>query len=945
MNRKSFMSLLGLLLMYCMVHGASSDPAEGSEERSRDRPNIILVYIDDLGYSDVGCYGGNFGQSFIETPHIDRLSEQGMKFTHAYAAAPLCSPSRAALLTGKTPARLGFEFVTKNPGESYSWDAPEWQKKYEDRKLVPPPFTLNLPLEEETVAEAMKRAGYTTAISGKWHVASHHQLYNGWNPEFGPLTQGFDQAFETFGSHPYSVNRGTQHGDMDDGEFPRDELTEKAIEYIRSPHNAPFFLFVSHYYVHSPLDTRMQWLVEKYRRKATTEHDKHRAEYAAFVQMMDHYVGQLVDALDSAKMDKNTIVVLTSDNGGNPQFAYNRPFRGSKWNLYEGGIRVPLIVRWPGKVKRASLCDAPVSQVDFLPTFTEIGGNVLSTSSGGIDGMSMFELFRGRGAKDFRSRTLVWHFPYYHPEGRKFADSPPLIGSEDGYISQTTPQSAILHDNYKAIYFFESDSLELYDLSKDPGEQRDISKDHPQKADMLKAELFTYLNRVKARLPRNKQHISGAPKQLTSGNKGHCLNNTQCFSPDDNWLVYDTRNDDTKIGSTGSIEMVNIHSGEIRILYQTSNQTEFGPGVGAATFNPVFNKVLFIHGIRNANARRPYGFTRRTGVAVETSQPGIPIFMDARDVVPPFTPGALRGGTHAHTWSGDGAWVSFTYNDAVIAALASSEHPEKSGAARDLRTVGVMCPAKQVVVADDADGENNSGSMFSVIIAEVTEDPKPGSDEISKAFDECWIGSNGYIAENGERQQRAIALQGHAVRSDGKTVTDIFVADLPADITKARQRHPLQGTGAKRPGVPAGVRIRRITRLDKGVSEVPRHWLRSTSDGTTIGFLQEDDKGHIQVFGVSPNGGEVKQLTFQPFSIQGPFNFSPDGRYVAYTADNSVFVSDIVSGEFRRLTERSVDKNKPVGAVNWSNAGGTLAWNAYVGEEERFLQVFLMQIK
>src|SRR5690606_8500083 len=235
------------------------------------------------------------------------------------------------------------------------------------------------------------------------------------------------------------------------------------------------------------------------------------------------------------------------------------------------------------------------------------------------------------------------------------------------------------------------------------------------------------------------------------------------ISPDGKWIVYDTRNDDSKIGSTSTIEMVNIETGEIKELYRTENQTQFGPGVGAATFSPVDHKVIFIQGVRNASEKNPYGFTRRTGVAVEVRNPGKAIYMDARDIQEPFTPGALRGGTHAHSWSGDGEMICFTYNDYVIEQLS-----KKDSSVQDLRTVGVMFP-KKVQVQDDGSLENNSGEMFSVIVSDVTEHPKPNTDEIDKAFDECWIGTNGYIKADGSRQKRAIAVQGNTKDEQGNT--------------------------------------------------------------------------------------------------------------------------------------------------------------------------------
>lgn len=426
--------------------------------------------------------------------------------------------------------------------------------------------------------------------------------------------------------------------------------------------------------------------------------------------------------------------------------------------------------------------------------------------------------------------------------------------------------------------------------------------------------------------------------QLTCAPHGHTIHHTQVFSRDGQWVVYDTRNDDTQIGSTGSIEMVNVETGEVRVLYRTVNQTVAGPGVGAATFSPEQDRVLFIHGIRNADTSRPYGMTRRTGVAVDITRPGEPIFMDARDIVPPYTRGALRGGTHAHSWSGDGQWISFTYNDYVMEQLAKTDT-----AIRDLRMVGIMVP-RRVEVTKDATLENNSGAYFSVVVTDVTESPKAGSDEIDKAFDECWIGESGYQKPDGSWQRKAIAFQGNVWNDAGEAVTEVFVVDLPANPTEARNGQPLEGTSTSRPGIPIGVAQRRITHTARGV-EGPRHWLRATPDGRLIGYLAEDDRHVIQLFAVSPNGGGSRQLTHNDFPIQGQFNIDPSGQWVAYSADNSVFITSLATADTYRITNRFSDDGKPVGAPNWSPDGRAIAYNRYVGlGSNRFLQVFLLQM-
>lgn len=421
--------------------------------------------------------------------------------------------------------------------------------------------------------------------------------------------------------------------------------------------------------------------------------------------------------------------------------------------------------------------------------------------------------------------------------------------------------------------------------------------------------------------------------QLTRQPYGHFLNSTQVFSPDDQWIVYDTRNDDGGIGVTGTIEMVSVAGDETKPLYATRNQTRFGPGVGAATFSPVAPKVLFIHGIRNADEQKPYAMTRRTAVLIDIDKPQTPVFMDARDITPPFTPGALRGGTHAYSWSGDGEWICFTYNDYVIEQLGKINPDVK-----DLRTIAVMAPGR-VAVAEDSTLENNSGERFSAVVAVVTENPAPGSDEIDKAFDEGWVGKKGYGKPDGSRQTRAVAFQGNVRNEKNETETQVFITDIPDDITRALPGEPLEGTDATRPNVPEGCQQRRLTYIEGGISG-PRHWLKSLSDGSLILFLNKDEKGITQVYGVSPNGGEVQQVTFNSFPVEGTINISPDDKYVSYVAENSVFITGIANGLSERLTPTNT-VDKPEGAVIWSNNGKMLAYNRRV---DGYYQVFLLKL-
>lgn len=427
-------------------------------------------------------------------------------------------------------------------------------------------------------------------------------------------------------------------------------------------------------------------------------------------------------------------------------------------------------------------------------------------------------------------------------------------------------------------------------------------------------------------------------KQLTVSVQGHTLNNLQVFSKDGNWIVYDTRNDDTKIGSTGTIEMVSTLTGEVKILYKTVNQSEYGPGVGAAAFSPTKDEVIFIQGILNSNKNKPYSLTRRTGVSIDILNPNSPTYMDARDVQSPFIKGALRGGTHAHSWSGDGKLISFTYNDFVIEQKAKTDKT-----LQDLRMVGIMMPG-EVMVPTDPSFENNSGKMFSVVITNVKENPAMGSDEISKAFDECWIGKNGYLRSDGQHISHAIAFQGIVRDGLGKPVTEIFVADLPENLALLKEGNQLEGTHTTRPNVPSSMKNRRITFMKKGIKG-PRHWLRSSPDGKDLFFLAEDEKGLIQIHTVSPNGGAIRKVSTHDFSVQGQFNISPDGNFLAYSADNSIYITGVKTGESKVVTKRFKDDEKPVGAPNWSPDGKTIAYNRYVKTgNDLFLQIFLISL-
>jgi uncharacterized sulfatase len=450
-----------------------------------ERPNIVFILADDLAWADLGCYGHPWHQ----TPHLDRLAAQGVRLTNGYAPAPICSASRASILTGKTTARLGFEFVTKNE--------PGYQKLDAPTPLRAPPLTLNLPLAETTLGEVLSGVGYETTFFGKWHLNAHYGRYLGWSPTHGPVQQGFQIAVEDFGAHPYSWKRGkTPKQITKRGVYPKDSMVRRVTDYIAQPHDQPFFVMASQFYVHTPVKTPCRWLVEKYDRRIPQDAParERRLRYAAFVETLDHYVGKILTAVDEAEIAEETLVVFLSDNGGHPEYTANGPLRGSKWNLYEGGIRVPFLIRWPERIAAGTTSDRPAIGYDLLPTFAEVAGADLPEQ---VDGVSLLDMLSGESE---RTRAMVWHFPYYHPE-RGFRDAPETIGVNDFVTSRTRPQSAIRRGRYKLIRLYEQEPPELFDLETDLSEQTDLARAKPELASELNSLLSEKLSAMDARLP------------------------------------------------------------------------------------------------------------------------------------------------------------------------------------------------------------------------------------------------------------------------------------------------------------------------------------------------------------------------------------------------------------------------------------------------------------
>jgi len=406
--------------------------------------------------------------------------------------------------------------------------------------------------------------------------------------------------------------------------------------------------------------------------------------------------------------------------------------------------------------------------------------------------------------------------------------------------------------------------------------------------------------------------------------RNHLLTNAAVWSPDGWWIVYDVRSDAAGSRFDGTrIERVNVVDGTIETLYESRD----GACVGVVTCSPVDDRVVFIHGPERPTADWCYGACHRQGLIAGA---GRVENLDARDIVPPFTPGALRGGSHVHTFDGRGEWIAFTYEDHVLAQLDPILNQ---------RNVGISVPGLPVAVPG-THPRNHNGSHFSVLVTRTTAHPQHGSDEISKAFEEAWVGRGGYLRANGTRQRRAIAFQG--IVASG--ISELFIVDLPGDVTHPGDE-PLEGTATRAPCPPRGCVQRRLTYTESrrfaGI-QGPRHWPRSHPDGSQIAFLMKDDAGIVQIWIVSPAGGEPRQVTHNPWDIASAFSWSPDGRSIAHIMDHSVFSTDVVTGESKRLTERTPDATSPrPEACVFSPDGSRIA---YVRTVENFNQIFTVDV-
>jgi len=441
-------------------------------------PNFVVILVDDLGWTDLGCMGSRF----YETPHVDRMAAGGMTFSNGYAACAVCSPTRAAVQTGRYPARVGvtdwirakFQGGTIGPAGKNPAGYTEGSKT----RLSCPQNPLFMELDEVTLAEALKPAGYVSCHIGKWHLGQEAQFpeRQGYDENFGGCDLGQPPSY----FDPYASNRPFYEipnlPPRRQGEYLTDREADEAVRFIRRNKDKPFFLHLAHYCVHTPLMGKKD-VVAKYAAKPKTNHKN--PTYAAMVESVDDACGRVVEVLDELGLSQRTVIVFTSDNGGLLGPTDNQPLRSGKGFPYEGGIRVPWIVRWPGVIQESSKCDVPISSIDLFPTLLELAGVSLPEGRT-IDGVSLVPLLKQTG--DIPQRDLLWHFPHYRfPRG---------------------PYSIIRSGDFKLIKWYAEDGYELFNLADDLGETNDLAPAMPEKVRQLDARLTAMLEDCRAKLPR-----------------------------------------------------------------------------------------------------------------------------------------------------------------------------------------------------------------------------------------------------------------------------------------------------------------------------------------------------------------------------------------------------------------------------------------------------------
>ncbi len=456
-------------------------------ENARQRPNIVFLLADDLGWTGVGC----FGSDLHETPNIDRLAAEGMVFTDAYSACTVCSPTRASIMTGKYPARLHLtDFIAGQNRPFEKRTVPEWTKY--------------MKLEEVTVAEALRLGGYATAHVGKWHLKPPQPPAGHSSDQFKPEGHGFDVSIaKPPGTKGYFLREDFQRADGSRGGYLTDYLTDEALAAIQRFQDRPFFLYFAYNTPHTPIQGKEE-LVAHYERKLQKTPDvrHHNPTYAAMIHSLDESVGRIVDKLDKLELSENTVVLFVSDNGGLTQrygkidgIADNHPLRRGKGSAYEGGVRVPMIARWPDVVQPGSRCSEPVMTIDFYPTALEIA-NISGDAhhNAKVDGVSLLGLLNDAQATLNRD-SLYWHYPHYHAGG-------------------DAPYSAIRCGDWRLIDFHDDTPPKLYHLRRDLGETTNLAATHPDEFQELRARLHAWRQSVDAQMPMENPNYDPAKAGL-----------------------------------------------------------------------------------------------------------------------------------------------------------------------------------------------------------------------------------------------------------------------------------------------------------------------------------------------------------------------------------------------------------------------------------------------
>jgi len=444
-------------------------------------PNIVVIMVDDMGWTGLSGYGSDLHR----TPHIDQLAKRSMKFTSAYASASICTPTRAALMTGKYPARLNMTI----------WHE-QAKTPQQNEKLIPPIVEGNLSHNEVTIAEVLRTVGYKTGHVGKWHLgeATHYPATHGFDFSFGGCSWGCPATFY----FPYrgmygNKNRHYRYIDGIDasepraGEYLTDRLTDEALNFIDRVSEAPFFLYMSYYTVHKPIEGKPD-VVARYEKKIRDGMEHRNAHYAAMHEALDDSVGRILEKLENEGLEGETVVILTSDNGGfikkdkGQTVTSNAPLRSGKGSLYEGGVRVPLIIHWPGVTTPGSASDEPVATMDLYPTILDIAGTSGNANHNTmVDGVSLKPLLNGSRSRLDRE-ALYWHYPHYY--------------------STTTPVSSVRQGKWKLLEYLEDQRIELYDIHSDLGEARNLAILYPEKAKELQQKLTNWRDEVDAPMPQ-----------------------------------------------------------------------------------------------------------------------------------------------------------------------------------------------------------------------------------------------------------------------------------------------------------------------------------------------------------------------------------------------------------------------------------------------------------